>query len=134
MKKNIMIQKIAGVAVIKKGNRYLILKRSKKLDYPYKWSFVAQRVHFGENIIDALFHGVKDETKLNVRTYKFFKTYSIVKKVKGVKQHLSFIVFICESSGKAKLNWESLDYKWVSLKDLRKFDLTHIARMIVKDL
>jgi 8-oxo-dGTP diphosphatase len=56
---------IAGHALIRKGEEYLVLKRSERNDYmPLKWDIPGGIVEMGETVEQAVIREVKEETGL----------------------------------------------------------------------
>lgn len=96
-------------AVIKNGNKYLILKRSPTSQtYPSHWDFPGGKLEAGESAKKGVEREVKEETNLNVKAIKpvFAFTEELSK-----TPHI-FIVYLCEKiSGKIKLSHDHTEYR-----------------------
>ena len=101
--------------VIKKGEKFLLLKRKNK-PAQGQWWFIGGRVEKNELLEKAALRKIKEETGLDV----------VLKKIIGVDQtifkdgpfgngvHTINVVFLGEVKGKnkVKLDSQSVDYKW----------------------
>lgn len=116
------IQKVAVHGLIKKGDKYLVLRRSKINDYmPGKWDLPGGSIEFGEKIETALKREINEETSLKINHPKFYYIFSFVHKN---FRHQFQLVYLCDFlRGNIKLNPEEHDeYRWVALKDLKQFN------------
>ncbi|MGV8172206.1 MAG: NUDIX hydrolase [Candidatus Woesearchaeota archaeon] len=109
---------IAVKAVIKKGDKYLVIKKSKGENIaPDSFDIPGGRLEFNEEPEKALIREVKEETKLsikikmpiNVWTFNPEKDFQLV----GV-------TYVCEYvSGNVKLSGEHKSFEWLSIKELK---------------
>lgn len=127
---------VGALAIIKHKDRYLMLRRSRKKRYePGKWGFVGESLNDGEALVEALRRGVKEETNLELKKFDLFKIYNLTFRIPSETKHVVVVSFLCEPKGlKVKLNCESEDFKWVTLKDAQKLELIDGNNLVVKDL
>ena len=111
---------VAGI--VKKKDKVLILKKSKDdYNYPNKWSFCSGYVKEFESAEDTVLREIKEETGLNAKIAKSGKLIQIPDKNNG--KTWIVIVFLCEvKSRNIKLDHENVEFKWISCKDIKKYD------------
>ena len=99
---------IASVeAVIKMDNALLFLKR-KNQPAKGQWWFPGGRIHKGESFEQTLYREVKEETNLEISSYKFINVYSRV----FSERHDITISYLCKcKEGTIKLDSEHSEYK-----------------------
>ncbi|MDO8427936.1 MAG: NUDIX hydrolase [Candidatus Diapherotrites archaeon] len=103
-------------ACIRKGNKFLIVKRSLDEDpYPGYWDFPGGKLEKGESAEKGLHREVFEETQLHVNVKKPIFCYTEVLKEKN----LLFIVYDCSiKNGKIKLSSEHSEYQWATRKEI----------------
>lgn len=114
--------KVAAHGLIKKGDKYLVFKRSSGDDYmPGYWDIPGGTVKFQENIIDALNREIAEETGLTVAVGKILFCHDFPS---GPERHQFQIVYECEYiDGEVKLNPEDHEeFKWVELSETEDLD------------
>ena len=99
---------IASVeAVIVIGGSLLFLKR-KNNPVVGQWWFPGGRIHMGESFEETLRREVKEETGLEIESYRFIKAYSRV----FPQRHDITIAYLCRcKEGKITLDSEHSEYK-----------------------
>lgn len=132
-------EQVVGIlAIIKKGNKFLFVKRSDKLRFePSKWGFVGETIKYGESVEDAIKRGLKEELGgIKLKKYKIFNVYSVKFKsqYKDKHRHAILIAFLCSVKGKIKINKELKDYKWLEINKANKLDLINTNKQIIKDI
>jgi len=111
---------VAQKAVIREGDRYLILKRATHAHvYPDHWDFPGGRLEIGENTLEALEREVLEETGFKIRVNKpVFTFHEIVN-----KRVVFFIVYSCEKiSGEFRISDEHTEYRWARKEEILKLD------------
>lgn len=108
----------AGVHVlVQKGNKYLVLQRSKSDDEdPNFWDLPGGGINFSEQPMAAAIRETKEEAGINIKIVKLLSTLAMPYQNKW---SIEMIVAGKYVSGKIKLSEEHLNYKWVSKKELR---------------
>jgi len=109
-------------AIIKKDDKYLLIDRAK---YPFGFACLAGHVDEGETKEEALVREVKEESNLDVTSYKLideeeldFNTCS-----RGITVHF-FSVYECEVKGMVKQDLiESKSIGWYSKDEIKKLKL-----------
>jgi 8-oxo-dGTP diphosphatase len=125
----------AVLAIIRADNKFLLTKRHRKSRFePGKWGFVGEAINFGEEIIDALKRGIKEETNLDLKSCELFNIYSFVFDSPDKTRHAFIIAYICECEGEVELNQESEDYGWYDFTQIKESDLIKGNEIIVNDL
>ena len=104
--------KVIQKALIKKGNKILILKRSKRdEDNPLYWDFPGGNLKRGEIPQEALIREVLEETSLKVSVGDIIGEFKI--NVKG--EICLFKVYSTESvSGEVRVSKEHDSFRWAS--------------------
>lgn len=119
-------------AVIKKGDKYLILKRSPNAQtYPNHWDFPGGRLEHGENPGKGLEREVFEETGLKTKACRPVFSYSEML----IGHYDYFVVWKSELlSGAVKLSDEHTDFKWASGAEILKLEIENYLReFLLKD-
>lgn len=106
---------VAVHALIKRGNRFLVTKRSNVNNYmPGVWDIPGGTIEFGENILQALEREIKEEVNLQVDVEKIVFCYGYLS---GTSRHQFQLVYLCKYKlGTVELNLaEHSDFRWVDL-------------------
>ncbi|NIO19715.1 MAG: NUDIX domain-containing protein [Candidatus Aenigmarchaeota archaeon] len=113
---------VAQKAVIREGDKYLIMRRSTKTHvYPGYWDFPGGRLEIGEDVLKALEREVLEETGFKIRVIKpIFTFHEIVN-----ERPVFFIVYQCEKiSGEFRLSEEHTEHKWATKEEILKLEKT----------
>ena len=132
--KECMVQKyffkVPQKALIRKGNKFLIVKRSPAEPvYPNTWDFPGGKLEKGELPEKGLKREVLEETGLKVNVGKPLLIFT------EVLAHYPtlFIVYQCKMmSGKIKLSFEHTEWKWATKKDLKKLKIENYMKAFFK--
>ena len=114
------------VAVIKKENLYLIVKRNKHKHLGLKWEFPGGKVEINESFEQALSREIKEELNVEI---------DIVNKIaeenyNDNKINVILYYYLCRiKEGEIFLN-EHEDYAWVEKKDFLTYDFLEGDREI----
>ncbi|MFA6269018.1 MAG: NUDIX domain-containing protein [archaeon] len=121
---------VAQKAIIKKGDKILILKRSPTAHvYPEHWDFPGGKIEHGEKPASALEREVKEETSLIVKVNKPVFTYL-------EESFAQAIVIIYESkliSGTVTLSGEHTEYAWKTKKEILKMKIEPYLRTYLEE-
>jgi 8-oxo-dGTP pyrophosphatase MutT (NUDIX family) len=117
------METVQQALIFNQKDQFLVLKYSNKYGpkTKNKWTYPSGRLEQNEGYEDALKREVKEETGIDIDiVYQFFS--SILVTVDDDK--VLNVAFLCRPKGnKIKLCDEHTDYKWVSVKDLKKMTL-----------
>lgn len=119
-------------AVIKRGNKFLILLRSPKAEFfPEHWDFPGGKLESNEDAFAGIEREVVEETGLKVKALGVVGVYEMV--LKNI-QHI-FSVYSTKSSSKdaVQLSHEHLDFKWMTKEELLKLKVEPYMREYFKE-
>ncbi len=104
--------------LILEKNKILLVKRA---IYPFSgyWGLPGGHVDYGERLEEALKREMKEELGIKVKIKKLIGVYSDPER--DPRYHTVSVVYCCQKNkGKIKLNYESSEFKFFSLKNLPK--------------
>ena len=82
------------------------------------------RINPGEPYLEGLAREVREETGLTVKIGQPIYVGEWWPEIKGVKNQIVAIFFVCQyTGGKVKLSEEHDDFQWIKPEDANKFDL-----------
>ncbi len=120
-------------AILKKDGKYLLVDR---LNPPLGFAGLAGHIEDGETPEQALFREVKEESNLDVKSYKLLFVQEIDGNVcsRGVPVHYWYF-YECEVEGEIRFNSdESKSIDWYSKDELLKLNLEPIWAFWFKKL
>lgn len=126
--------KILLKPIIKKGNKFLILKRSANdVNRANCWDFPGGNLEFGEDALKSLKREIKEEASINVKNIRLLHVITEIDKKKNL--FWVKIGYVAEyASGKVKISDEHSEYRWVTTKEFLKLKsadyLMEFAKMI----
>jgi 8-oxo-dGTP pyrophosphatase MutT (NUDIX family) len=127
---------VAVTGIIVKDGKYLITKRSEKeKNFPGLWTVPGGRLEQGDyinnpkdtgdswyNVLEkVLAREVKEETGINVKNPHYLLSLAFIR-----SDNIPVTVnsFYCDyDSGEVDLSEENIDYKWVSVEELKDYQL-----------
>lgn len=117
-------------AEIKKGNRFLIIRRAPTAHTnPNCWDFPGGMLENGENPEAGLKREVKEETNLKVKVLG--PAFVFTQKFKD--HHAAFVVCKCKLvSGKLKLSWEHTAAKWATKEEILRLKIEPFLKGYLK--
>lgn len=125
---------LAVKAIIFKGDKFLILRRSEKemkssyLNKYEHWDLPGGSVHFHENSTEGLFREIYEETALNVKLIKPIRVFDVIKN----QIHMTIITYMCQyGSGEVVLSEEHEEYFWLTLKEAEEMK---VPKWMIKDI
>lgn len=112
-------------AILKKNEKILILRRGNKVrTYKGRWAGVSGYLEKNEEPIERAIKEIEEETGLKRNEISF------IRKIKPVhfldeKENVEWKVhpFLFETTkDEIKIDWEHIDYKWINVEDIDKYD------------
>lgn len=112
-----MDSQVAVKAVIKKGNRFLIVREGER------WQAVGGRLEKGEKLEDGLRREAIEETGItNLTVGKVIHVDEWFAKPEGELKHIVALFFLCETkTGEVILSDEHQDYAWITPEELENY-------------
>ena len=125
--------RIVQKAVIKKGDKFLILLRAPESRFPDHWDFAGGGLEPGEDPIKGVEREILEETTLKAKILKIVGIYDFDFDNKGETTH-RFRVYSTELiSGDIKLSDEHVEFRWATnhlFYDIRKDGLEEEKELI----
>ena len=117
---------VAQKAMIKKGDEFLVLKRSPdRHTYPNHWDFPGGKLEHGEDPDKGLVREVSEESGLKVDVIKPIFTFSEVVN----NEHVFFVVYEYELvSGEIKLSEEHSEFRWTNREEILQHPLENYLK------
>lgn len=138
MDQTIKKQFIAVRAVIKKDNKYLIIRESGQYaggTNHSKYDFPGGKVEIGESIQSAIEREVEEETGIKIKVIAPFFVDEWRPIIKNEQIQIIGIFFMCEPlSLDIKLSADHDDYQWVSLDEYPQFALIDATKNAFESL
>lgn len=100
---------------------------------PGYWDVPGGDIKFGEDVSKALSREFSEETRLKIKAEKIILAYGYLS---GKHRHQFQLVYACRFvSGKIKLNpKDHSEFRWVTLKELKKLKKIAFLKALVKVL
>ena len=126
-----VVHRVCAVGIIRDSDgRVLILKMPEnKGVYPGQWGLVGGGIDSGELMEEGLKREVREEVGIEVdeiRPFWFFddRREKVDKDGSLIDVYMIYLMFDCLARSKnIKMNEEWIEYKWVEVEDLEKYDL-----------
>lgn len=125
--------KVAVHGLIKKGNKYLLTKRSATDNYmPKYWDIPGGTIEFGEDISKALKRELKEEVGIKVEIKDIVFAYNFIS---NKVRHQYMLVYECSFlTGEPKLSADHSEYCWLTISEMKKLKLISFVKALVKNL
>ncbi|SRR3989338_4191793 len=106
-------------AVIKRGNKFLILLRSPKAEFfPEHWDFPGSKLEPNENPFVGIEREVAEETGLKVKGVVVVGVYEMV--LRSIPHRFSVYSTKLLSNKVVKISHEHLEFRWATREELLK--------------
>jgi len=122
---------VGGLVVDK--DRLLLIKRAFEPSSGL-WSIPGGMLEVGEELEEAVAREIEEETGIKVEVKELLGVFNFVIRDKNgrVKYHYVLIDFLAKPvGGKLRPSRETLDVRWISLKDVEKYPLTRTTRRLI---
>jgi 8-oxo-dGTP diphosphatase len=123
---------VAGHALIERGGKYLIARRSRSSAYmPLKWDIPGGIVEPGETMEEAISREVDEETGITIRVGRVLSIYANRDQLPD--RQTFQVVYLCEyRDGEVRLDPSEHDmYRWVDYDSIAGFDTIDFLRELV---
>lgn len=123
--------KILGVAaIIKKGDRILLTRRSRLIAEGGKWCLPGGQVKKFERAEDAIAREVKEEVGLGTKKSRLLFVHEEF--LKRLHLHAIVFTFVLDTTGDPKANWEVRQMGWFTKSEIEKLDMAFTHKDIVR--
>lgn len=127
-----LIRHFTSAALIKKGNRYLMIDRRKK---PFGWAVVAGHVDRGENFKQALEREVKEESNLNIKKAKLIFKETVRFGCRRIGSYHCVSLYDCDVFGKIKVQKDEVKrYGWFTIEEMKRIKIEPLWKYLFKRL
>lgn len=123
-------KKVSAVIVINEKKEVLVLKRAPKAhSFPGYWNFPGGGVEPDETIEAAAVRELKEEAGIEVKESDlvYFEVASLPKLMVHYFMTNKF-------ENEVEINWESTEYKWVTLDEIKKMRFIPLALNMLDDI
>jgi len=122
---------VGGLVIDK--DKLLLIKRAYEPSSGL-WSIPGGLLEVGEELEEAVAREIEEETGIKVEVKELLGVFNFVIRDEAgkVKYHYVLIDFLAKPvGGKLRPSRETLDARWVSLKDIEKYSLTRTTRRLI---
>ena len=117
---------IPVTGIIENGGKFLFIRRSRlSTNMPGKWVFPGGKCEKGEDVIEALYRELKEETGLSfTNDIAFLSSYQFLRKED--QSSSEGLVFLVRSKDKTvKKNFSGEEYKWINPEDICDYEFKY---------
>jgi ADP-ribose pyrophosphatase YjhB (NUDIX family) len=135
MEDKIKLQVGVKIFLKNKDGKYLLVKRNPEKYKKVKgeWDIVGGRINPGDTLIDNLKREVMEETKLHIISIP--KLVFVQDIIPNEEKHVVRVSYVGETSGEPILDInENIEYKWLTLDELKKQENLDIYVKEILDL
>jgi len=134
------MSKVASCLLIDDEGKLLILKRSDRVrTYKGLWGVVAGYIEENEDPYEAAIKEIREEVGIKEEDASLIKQSEPIEFTdfyKGEKYDWKIFPFLFKIEKKDKINidWEHLEYRWISPSEIEKYDTVPHLKEIVSEL
>jgi 8-oxo-dGTP diphosphatase len=124
---------VAGHALIKRGGKYLVTRRSKRNDYmPLKWDIPGGIAEAGETLEETVKREVREETSLVIQVKHVVFVYANCDQL-PIRQTFQAVYLCRYFGGEVQLDPSDHDlYEWLGYDDIADIDAIDFLRELVE--
>lgn len=123
-------KKVSAVIVINKNKEILVLKRAPDArSFGGYWNFPGGAVESGETIETAAVRELKEEAGIDVN-----ESDLIYFEVSSLSKLMVHYFMTNKFENEVEINWESTDFKWVSIDEIRKMRFIPLTPNMLNDV
>lgn len=130
------LQIILGGIIVYRGKILLLQRHKREKIYPELWELPSGKKEPGEEMAKALQREIKEETNLRIKVFNLVNIFSYTLKnkdqIKEVAQ-INFLVKPLNNQIRVKLSLEHQDFVWVTLDQLKDYNLSREAKKSIKE-
>lgn len=121
-----------GVVIINSEKKLLIAKRKSDKPMPNKWEFPGGKLEKSESLSDCGIREIKEELDIDIKIDEYLGFEDLKYKEKKFCLHF-YTAYKIDELQSVKL-YEHLEYKWVDISELIKYDFPAIDLSVINKL
>lgn len=120
-----------GGLIFNKLGQALLIRTDK---WSKKWGIPGGKIKFNESMVDAFIREIKEETNLDIKDIKMICVQDCIQHPEFyLPRHFLLINYTANAiNSNVLLNYESTEFKWVSLKEAMEMDLNEPTRTLIE--
>lgn len=120
-----------GGIIFDDQNNALLIRTDK---WSGKWGIPGGKIKYNESMIDAFTREIKEETNLDIENIELVLIQDCIQHPEFyLPRHFVLINYIAKAKHKnVIINYESIEYKWISLIDALKLNLNEPTRTLIQ--
>lgn len=123
--------KIIQKCIVNYGGKILLIKRAEGDSLAGFWDFPGGKLEFLEKMKEGIKREIKEETGLTSEKMERLSLNELV--LKDKKKHFILILYKSSvKSDKVKLSKEHDEFLWINKKDLKKYKLNPLIKIVIK--